>query len=281
MTYAIGARLLQGVLIPGIAEPEAYYAAALEHMDVIVTLHNIESVQFLSALKPLTIRNVQAFLYLAMYSLRCAEGPSVWHLTGIAMKMCVELGMHRRRRLPKGVTQYQEEIRKRTWWTVYGLDRWFALTLGRPLGIDDRDIDQAVSIIVVLADKQLLDIECDVDVPHALASSQRSHSIAHSSPLSVDHDAVPNRPFTSMSSAIHAIRLRRIEAQVQKTAYRLDAEDESRDEIMALLNKLDKWKESIPRRPTGSAYQGIPCCSEDWFLMKAEAVSTARDCAEQ
>jgi hypothetical protein len=62
------------------------------------------------------------------------------------MKMCVELGMHRRRRkLPKGTTQYQEEVRKRTFWVVYGLDRWFALTLGRPLGIDDRDIDQAVS----------------------------------------------------------------------------------------------------------------------------------------
>lgn len=42
MTYAIGARLLSGVAIAGMAEPEAYYKAALKHMDVIVTLHNIE-----------------------------------------------------------------------------------------------------------------------------------------------------------------------------------------------------------------------------------------------
>jgi hypothetical protein len=42
MVYAVGARLLQGVSVAGMAEPEAYYAAALEHMDVIVTLHNVE-----------------------------------------------------------------------------------------------------------------------------------------------------------------------------------------------------------------------------------------------
>jgi hypothetical protein len=42
MTYAIGSRLLQGVALPGIAEPEAYYALALDHMELIVTLHNIE-----------------------------------------------------------------------------------------------------------------------------------------------------------------------------------------------------------------------------------------------
>ena len=42
MVYAVGARLLQGVSLPGIADPEAYYAAALEQTDVIVTLHNVE-----------------------------------------------------------------------------------------------------------------------------------------------------------------------------------------------------------------------------------------------
>jgi hypothetical protein len=42
MVYAVGARLLQGVSMPGMADPEAYYAAALEHMDLIVTLHNVE-----------------------------------------------------------------------------------------------------------------------------------------------------------------------------------------------------------------------------------------------
>lgn len=177
----------------------------------------------------------------------------MWHLTGIAMKMCIELGMHRRRKVPKGTTAYAEEIRKRTWWTVYGLDRWFALTLGRPLGIDDRDVDQTLP----------LDINCDADVP-------TTSTMNTDSPVSVD-DTSPTRPFTSMSSALHVIRLRRIEAQIQKTVYRVDQRRDSQNEVRLLLEKIDRWREAIPKRPVGPGWQSVPCCSEDWFLMKGEA----------
>jgi hypothetical protein len=53
-----------------------------------------------------------------MYSMRCADGPSVWHLVSIAMSLSVEPGMHRRRDVPHANGSYTEEIRKRTWWTV-------------------------------------------------------------------------------------------------------------------------------------------------------------------
>jgi hypothetical protein len=189
------------------------------------------------------------------------------------MKMCVELGMHRRRKLPRGVTQYQEEIRKRTFWTVYGLDRWFALTLGRPLGIDDGDIDQAVSLgsPLSLICQLPWNVECDIDIPDSVLSPQSAKSYPDS-PMTVDNDGPLDGQFTSMSSAIHGIRLRRIEAQIQRTAYSLHSEPEkSREATMSLLNKLDRWKETRPRRPPGA--ESTPCCSDDWFLMKSEAVS--------
>jgi hypothetical protein len=44
MAYAIGARLVQSTSMGGIEEPDSYYAAALEHFDLIVTLHNAEFV---------------------------------------------------------------------------------------------------------------------------------------------------------------------------------------------------------------------------------------------
>jgi hypothetical protein len=44
MAYAIGARLVQSTSMRGIEEPDLYYAAALEHFDLIVTLHNAEFV---------------------------------------------------------------------------------------------------------------------------------------------------------------------------------------------------------------------------------------------
>lgn len=76
-----------------------------------------------------------------------------------------------------------------------------------------------------------------------------------------------------MTSSIHGIRLRRIEAEVQRTSYSLHTDPEdSRESITAILAKIDRWKETIPIRPAGDEYRTIPCCSADWFLMKAETV---------
>nr|KIR84433.1 hypothetical protein I308_05450 [Cryptococcus tetragattii IND107] len=253
MVYSVGSRLMQAtpVKVSTAAAPEAYYASALCYMEVIMMLHDIH--------------HVQALLWLIMYSIRCSEGPSAWHLIGMAMRMALELGMHRRRKRPFDVTPYHEEVRKRTWWALYGIDRWFSLTLGRPFGIDDRDTDQFLPA----------DINCDVQITETPPSA----------PFVSESPPGPSQ-VTSMSSAIHMFRLRRIESQIQRYVYAVQKDDISDMGLTSpsstasvskwqpvhesLLEQVERWKKMIPKQNNGLGSQPLPCCEEDYFQMKAE-----------
>lgn len=64
----------------------------------------------------------------------------------MAIRLCVELGFHRnanklgaRTRSPVRV-----ELSKRNFWVAYDLDRSVGMTLGRPFGISDAEIDAEV-----------------------------------------------------------------------------------------------------------------------------------------
>lgn len=59
------------------------------------------------------------------------------------MKLCVDLGFHRKKRQFLEPT-IQSEVEKRQFWACYYVDRDLALSLGRPPSISDRDIDVEV-----------------------------------------------------------------------------------------------------------------------------------------
>lgn len=65
MTYAVGAKLVAYTAHADKTGAEAYYKAALEHVDVILQCHDI--------------RTIQGLLMLAIYSFRSVEGSSIWY----------------------------------------------------------------------------------------------------------------------------------------------------------------------------------------------------------
>jgi len=58
------------------------------------------------------------------------------------MKMCIELGLHRRRR--SSALSLKSELNKRLFWACYWHDREIAVAMGRPPSISDHDIDVEV-----------------------------------------------------------------------------------------------------------------------------------------
>ncbi|KAI5464417.1 fungal-specific transcription factor domain-containing protein [Mariannaea sp. PMI_226] len=102
------------------------------------------------------LRALQAMLLLCQFRLssstKDASG-SLWHIVGIAARMCFELGLHReamyRLTKPSGPEvvpclspQFEEnEVRRRCFWSVFSLDRIVSITLGRPLAVCVEDID--------------------------------------------------------------------------------------------------------------------------------------------
>jgi len=82
-------------------------------------------------------------LLLIQQCLRVPRDPGGWTFIGIAMRLCVELGLHRKKRRNLCPT-LASELEKRLFWACYYFDRDISIALGRPPCISDHDIDVEV-----------------------------------------------------------------------------------------------------------------------------------------
>ncbi|OJJ08559.1 hypothetical protein ASPVEDRAFT_34701 [Aspergillus versicolor CBS 583.65] len=96
---------------------------------------------------------LQAMLLLCQYRMVNSvqdTSTSMWHLVGVAARMCLELGLHREQvyQVPKhrgdSSVVVAHEIRRRCFWSVIAMDRIVSITLGRPLAIRLQDTDVAL-----------------------------------------------------------------------------------------------------------------------------------------
>lgn len=81
-----------------------------------------------------------------------------YRLIGLAARMCMEMGLHRRDALVKSFpNEDQWNDITRVFWTVYSLDRRWSLGTGLPFIIQDEDIDpnlpEPVSTIIPISVK--------------------------------------------------------------------------------------------------------------------------------
>ncbi|KAK4242145.1 fungal-specific transcription factor domain-containing protein [Achaetomium macrosporum] len=63
---------------------------------------------------------------------------AAWSWLGSAVRVAQDLGLYTE---PRTGSLIEDEMRRRTWWTIYILDRSLAVELGRPMLIDDADCD--------------------------------------------------------------------------------------------------------------------------------------------
>ncbi|OJJ50349.1 hypothetical protein ASPZODRAFT_58113 [Penicilliopsis zonata CBS 506.65] len=233
MVYAVGTLILP---CPICSPPECFYAAAQEHMDAVIQLGGLEG--------------VQAILSCAMYSLRGSIGVSVWFtrsLSGLALRQCVELGYHRNpQRFKAKPNHLQMEMQRRVFWMAYNLDRCAAITLGRPFGIADKDIDVDLPLDI---DDEMITATCLITVPRSL----------------------PESPPTVMSAAIHTTHLRRIWSRIQDQIYSVNTPINMHhytDELLPSFKKeLDGWLECVPStRPPSSGVLSTFSTAE-WFQL--------------
>ena len=195
LVYAIGATLVQLTDKRSGLAPEGIYMAALQHIS--------------AARESRTVENIEAMTLLVIYHLRSASSHGMWYMIGLAMRTCIDLGMHRggnERRVPAG----EVDRRRRLFWTVYSLERTIAISLGRPLSISDRQID--------------------VPLP-TLSSATLS---------------TPPTPPTMSPVALHLFRLRRIESRIHHSIYRADKPLSSlRPKLHLLHDALTSWRASL------------------------------------
>ncbi|KAI9613181.1 hypothetical protein H4Q26_010460 [Puccinia striiformis f. sp. tritici PST-130] len=223
LTYALGLRLweMRGRVIPGLPSHEYYFQAALQYYDHVSS----------------NTTTIQALLFLSMYSFRSTKGLSTWHLTGLAMRTALELGLHRKTPKAQQISPSTEEAKRRIWWSVYALERTIAFQLGRPIAIQDDEIDNEVG-----------------------GDARRS---AIDKKLSETGTNLENNPYplgwTTMSPSLHHIRLRmiltKIKAKVYHPRFSRENMEQRHANVESLASELDRWRAHIPAKnvTTGNA----------------------------
>ncbi|KAI6382394.1 hypothetical protein MCOR25_000691 [Pyricularia grisea] len=139
-------------------QPEEYYASAKEHFQTCSRITGIragnDTERHLTALEYLQIH-----LLKASFALLRPVSPGLWYITGEAMRLAVDLGLHfeqgnepqfrldnarrqtdREADRDRGAREYMRDRRRRLWWCAYSLDRLISICVGRPLGVSDQVI---------------------------------------------------------------------------------------------------------------------------------------------
>lgn len=93
---------------------DQHYEAALQNMDTVLELNDTRSIIYL--------------LLTALYCLRGPKDPAAWTLAGLAVRLCIELGLHRKSG-SREVTM-KSELDVRLFWSCYYLDREMSVALG-------------------------------------------------------------------------------------------------------------------------------------------------------
>lgn len=133
LIFAIASRFLQLTRNPCGVDPEKHLIAAIQPMDLVLEQHNLGTVQFL--------------LLLALHGQRSPYGAGAWSQVRYAVSLCIELGLHRERRVASRHQSARDlEIRRRVFWSCYCLDRGTSVLLGRAFAIADRDINVQVCL---------------------------------------------------------------------------------------------------------------------------------------
>lgn len=82
------------------------------------------------------------FVMQSTYHFHMDDDATAYRVIGLAARMCLELGLHRREALIKSFPNEDEwSDVLRVFWSVYSLDRRWSFGTGLPFVIQDEDID--------------------------------------------------------------------------------------------------------------------------------------------
>lgn len=158
-----------------------------------------------------TVQNIEAMTLLVIYHLRSVSSHGMWYMIGLAMRTCVDLGMHRKGH-EHGLSRPVIQRRRLLFWCVYALERTIAVSLGRPASISDKQID--------------------VEFPSEIVDEDTSSSSGSGNRILL---------------AIQLFKVRQIESRIHQSIYRVDKPLELlRPKLDRLYEKLKTWWISLP-----------------------------------
>ncbi|RGP58894.1 hypothetical protein FLONG3_11348, partial [Fusarium longipes] len=96
-----------------------------------------------------SVKSLQCLLLLLLLSILDSSPAPVWYISGLCMRMCIDLGYHSERTismslsagLDEAQTEQEADNKRRLFWIAYSFDRTFNILLNRPFTFDNLSVD--------------------------------------------------------------------------------------------------------------------------------------------
>lgn len=187
---------------------EAFYIEASKHMEDIFEDN--------------TYAGLQAILLCCYYSLLNPARGSVWHLVGLASRVCVDYGFHHETAQQLSLSPLEIDMRRRLFAAVYNLDRLLCHALGRPPSIPD----------------DFIDVPPFSNLPDSAIT---------------DRGLLPSEPDPYKLVALNFIPLRELQSDISSRLYKVRSTESPPEEwFLSMFEKLKTWLANSPE-PRGSA----------------------------
>ncbi|KAL4908668.1 hypothetical protein BDW74DRAFT_188575 [Aspergillus multicolor] len=198
------------------------------------------------------LQSIQDLLLVGRFGIYHHIGTSIWEITQLCMRLCIEQGLHKPPTTRKSLLH--EQLERRVFWECYIIDRYSSITLDRPLAIADRDI--RVLLPVDANDEQLEAAEGsipDLDVFQVTPLTQTGHT-----ELSVFFTSIRHRQITSKIHNLFQFKGR------SDNAPSITATGRVYTNLYRLLAELNIWRQSVP------VFERPQCVYEtqDWFDLR-------------
>lgn len=159
---------------------------------------------------------VQALFLMSFWWATPMDQKDTWHWLGNAISLALTLGMHRSTRA-SDMTQRDQRLWKKIWWSLFAEDKHAAAALGRPVHIHLRDTD-----VEPLEDS---DFEDDSE-PYGFGHQEKVHVLY----------------------AVHLTKLSTIvERIIEKAPYRSDGTLPTNDTLEICEDMLQQWEIQLPQ----------------------------------
>lgn len=166
-----------------------------------------------------------------------------WLLTGYALRMVYDLGLHIDRKAPDDNT-IEEEVRKRIFWGAFICDKLQSLYLGRPFAIKLRDAHVSLEMNDIMEENELW-------TPYEDPTSQTTHD---------EKSPKPRFPTYSVSCFQRLCLLSKIMTRIIDEFYVVGATAASaQSSLRSIDDLLRQWEQNLPEGlRIGSTSRGAP-----------------------
>ncbi len=159
---------------------------------------------------------VQALFLMSFWWATPMDQKDTWHWLGNAISLALTLGMHRSTRA-SDMSQRDQRLWKKIWWSLFAEDKHAAAALGRPVHIHLRDTD--------VEPLEKADFEEDAE-PYAFGHQERVHVLY----------------------AVHLTKLSTIvERIIEKAPYRSEGNLPSKNTLELCEEMLQQWEAQLPQ----------------------------------